>query len=139
MLSIARAAVEGNSAIKLERIDARELPYPDASFDIVTCSLALHHFSDEDAMVVLRQMQRVARVALIVNDLRRSVIGYIAARAYGLLLTHNRLTRNDAPLSVLRSFTPAELTTLAQQAGIVPAIIERQPGWRLSLLSIRPI
>ena len=138
ILAIARSTVANVPAITLELADARSLPYGNGSFDIVTCSLALHHFSDEEAIKVLGEMRRVAGMAFIVNDLRRSLFGYLAARAYGLLFTRSPLTRNDGPLSVLRAFTPAELARLVESADIGRVLIERQPGWRLSLLGIQP-
>jgi len=49
--------------------DARRLPFADRSVDVVTCSQVLHHFADDDARVVLREMHRVARVRVIVADL----------------------------------------------------------------------
>jgi ubiquinone/menaquinone biosynthesis C-methylase UbiE len=138
VLEIARSTVIGEPDIVLELADARMLPYDNGSFDIVICSLALHHFTDDEAVEVLGEMRRVARVAFIVNDLRRSVVGYLAAHIYGLLFTRSALTRNDAPLSVLRAFTTEELATLARRVNIGPVIIEKQPGWRLSVLGFTP-
>ncbi|MEW6732206.1 MAG: methyltransferase domain-containing protein [Acidobacteriota bacterium] len=133
VLELAHAAVV-DVPIQLVRTDARRLPFADNSFELVTCSLALHHFTDSEAVQVLRELARVARLAFIVNDLRRSLSGYLAAQAYATLLTRNRYTRNDAPLSVRRAFTTTELRGLAARANIGPVQIERQIGWRLSLL-----
>ena len=55
--------------------DARRLPFADSSVDIVTCSQVLHHFQDADIPLVLAEMHRVARRAVIVSDLRRSWVG----------------------------------------------------------------
>ena len=97
--------------------DARNLPYADASFDIVTLSLAMHHFDPQEAGQVLAEMRRVGRHALIVNDLERSLPGYAGAWLFGHLLTRNRLTRHDAPLSVRRAYTAGEALALAYAAG----------------------
>ncbi len=51
-----------------------KLPFPDNSFDIVHCSLVLHHLSEEDAVHFLREMARVSRFAVIAGDLRRNRI-----------------------------------------------------------------
>jgi SAM-dependent methyltransferase len=56
----ARLAAErslGN--IAFEPADAEALPYPPASFDLVTCRIAPHHFSDPGQAV--REMARVCR------------------------------------------------------------------------------
>jgi ubiquinone/menaquinone biosynthesis C-methylase UbiE len=112
--------------------DAREVPRPDQSFDIVLCSLALHHFGPPDAIRVLREMQRLARTGFIVNDIRRSVPGFVAAWAASRLATHNRLTRHDMPLSVRRAYTPGELRALLQGAGVAGARVTTHPLFRMA-------
>lgn len=110
-------AVQRSGLISLEQADARALPYSDNAFDIVTLALALHHFDPEAAAQVLREMKRVGRHALLVSDLARSLPGYAGAWLFGHLLTRNRLTRHDAPLSVKRAYTPAEALAMARAAG----------------------
>ncbi len=116
VLAVARAA-ELPDRLVVERADARNLPYPSDSFDIVTLSLALHHFQPNEALMVLSEMRRVGRRALVVNDLSRSQTGYVAAWLFANLATRNRLTRHDAPLSVLRAYTQREALSLAAVAG----------------------
>ncbi len=116
VLLVARAAV-GSTGISVEQADALNLPYPNNSFDVVTLSLALHHFEVDEALRVLREMRRVARRMMIVNDLERSMSGYAGAWLFGHLLTSNPMTRNDAPLSVRRAYTRSEALALAHGAG----------------------
>ena len=118
ILALAAQQIAGHPDITLARYDARAVPLPDKSFDIVLCSLSLHHFSPDDAVQVLREMNRLARIGFILNDLRRGRLGYAAAWLAARLTTRNRLTRNDAPLSVRRAYTPAELAELLRRAGI---------------------
>ena len=103
ILALARRATASCPNIALARYDARQVPLPDRSFDIVTCSLSLHHFMPDDAVRVLAEMHRLARRGCILNDLRRGLPGYIAAWVAAQLTTRNRLTRHDAPLSVRRA------------------------------------
>ena len=112
--------------------DARRVPQPDRSFDIVLCSLALHHFGPSDAILVLREMQRLSRVGFIVNDIRRCVLGYAAAWTASRLATRNRLTRHDMPLSVRRAYTPRELRALLQEAGVAGASVTTHPLFRMA-------
>lgn len=136
VLAIARAA-ERPGQIIIEQADACELPYPSGSFDLVTLSLALHHFEPEGAMRVLREMRRVARSRMVVNDLDRSRMGYAGAWLVAHLLTTNRLTRNDAPLSVRRAYTRREALALAHAAGWHGATVRGVVPFRL-LLTGRP-
>jgi ubiquinone/menaquinone biosynthesis C-methylase UbiE len=132
MLDIARELVAPWPAISLARYDARNVPLPDQAVDIVLCSLSLHHFSPDDAVLVLREMHRLARTGFILNDLRRSRTGYVAAWIAARLTTRNRYTRNDAPLSVQRAYTPAELDDLLARAGITNARITQHRWFRMA-------
>jgi 2-polyprenyl-3-methyl-5-hydroxy-6-metoxy-1,4-benzoquinol methylase len=112
--------------------DARRLPFPDASVDIVTCSQVLHHFEDADIPVVLRELQRVARRAVIVSDLRRS---WIAAAGFWVVswpLGFHPVTRHDGVVSVLRGFTPRELSRHVQNATGRSAAVRRHLGFRIT-------
>lgn len=132
ILDVAREQIRGCPVISLARIDARQVPLPDQLVDIVLCSLALHHFPPDDAVRVLQEMNRLARIGFILNDLRRGRLGYVAAWVASRLTTRNRLTRNDAPLSVLRAYTPAELNDLLRRAGVADATISTHPWFRLA-------
>jgi ubiquinone/menaquinone biosynthesis C-methylase UbiE len=136
ILAIAAHRVAGYPNIHLLQCDAREVPFADGSFDIVLCSLALHHFSPPDAVRVLAEMDRVSRVGFIVNDLARSRPGYIGAWLVGRIATRNRITRHDAPLSALRAYTPEELRTMLNMAGITDVEVRRSPWFRMSATRI---
>ncbi len=132
ILELAREYTAGIPDITIERYDARSVPLPDTSFDVVLCSLSLHHFSPVDAVQVLHQMDRLARRGFILNDLHRSRLGFGAAWIASRLTTRNRLTRNDAPLSVRRAYTPAELDGLLRHAGIDNATITTHMWFRMA-------
>ncbi len=132
MLAIAAAHVAGDPTITLARHDARAVPLPDGAVDIVVCSLSLHHFPPDEAVDVLREMNRLARVGFILNDLRRGRLGVAAAWVASRLTTRNRLTRHDAPLSVRRAYTPTELADLLRWAGISGATISTHPWFRMA-------
>jgi Methyltransferase domain len=114
--------------------DGLSLPFGRGSFDIVHCSLALHHFSEQDAVRLISGMARVASRNIIVCDLRRSWVAYSLIYMLSRLLTSNRLTRHDGPVSVLRSFTPDELASLAAKAGLDGFSVTRHPFWRMALV-----
>lgn len=139
VLGAARGYLAGKgAAVRLERADALALPYPDASFDYVTCSMALHHFAPADAVRVLRELDRVARRAVLVSDLARSRVAYWGARLLFGLLLRDPMVRYDAPLSVLRAYTAPELRALARQAGLPDARVRSRPLFRLELVVEKP-
>lgn len=124
MLQLAREWSAG-LPIRFLRCDARRLPFGDGSVDVVLCSLMLHHLSEAEAVEALRELGRVARRRLVVNDLRRSRVAYILIWLI-TRFSRNRLTRYDSPASVERAFTPAEMETMARAAGL-----DRQGSFRV--------
>lgn len=117
--AVAMARCRAYPEISVQAADALALPFAAASFDIVTISLTLHHFDNGHQLQVLRELARVCRGNVIVNELRRTRLNYAGARLLALTLWRgNRLTRHDGPLSVLRAFTAHELASLCTRAGM---------------------
>jgi ubiquinone/menaquinone biosynthesis C-methylase UbiE len=135
-LRIARTQLGIGTEIKLVRADSLSLPFAERSFDFVTASLFLHHFQDEDVVRLLADFSRVARRAVIVNDLVRNLIPYYFARLTGPVLATSFLTRNDGPVSVLRGFTADEMKSLAERAGLRQVEVKRVFPYRLSLVAM---
>jgi ubiquinone/menaquinone biosynthesis C-methylase UbiE len=107
-----------SGAEKIEWIvaDITQLPFPDATFDLVTCHLALHHFAEADAVRVLRELRRVARRHVVVADLERSRAAYVGVWLLVHLWLRAPMTQHDALLSVRRAFNREELVALARAA-----------------------
>lgn len=139
VLALARRSCLPYPEITIEKADAFALPYADRSFDIALCSLAFHHFGFEDAVRALRELGRVARTGFIVNDLVRDWAACGLIWLLTRLLRANRLTRHDAPLSVLRAFTPDEYVRMAHAAGISSYKIRTAPFFRAVLVGAQPV
>jgi ubiquinone/menaquinone biosynthesis C-methylase UbiE len=115
------------------RGDALQLPFVDAQFDYVICSLFTHHFVEEQVIQILREMSRVARRQIIVIDLHRHPMAYFLYTTLGKLVLKNRLLRHDGALSILRSFKSEELLALAKRAGLRSVWVSRHFPYRLVL------
>lgn len=116
----ARPTLARIDGLALEVADGRSLPYPDRAFDIAHASLLVHHLEPDEAVALLVEMARVARVGIVVNDLSRGRIHWLGAWLIGHLFTRNRFTRRDAPLSVRRAYTPRETRELLARAELRP-------------------
>ncbi len=120
----ARTALKGrlsesaNAKIKLEVADALALPYEDDSFDIAMGAMFLHHFAQTKATAIVKDMQRVSRCGIVINDLHRHPLAYYGIYALTHLLPASPMVQNDGPLSVLRGFKKEELEEIAQAAGL---------------------
>jgi SAM-dependent methyltransferase len=134
MLAIARRRTGADERLTFVHGTGERLPFDDASFDVVLCTLALHHFEPAAARALLGELRRVARRTPVVGDLVRSAIAYAGTWLYANLTTRNRLTRHDAPLSVRRAYTPAEALALARDAGWRAPRVRREPFFRMTLV-----
>jgi SAM-dependent methyltransferase len=132
-----RQAAEGPADPRLSfvRGDALALPFDDRSVDYVLCGMFLHHMSEDAVVGALREMDRVARRGVVVADLLRS------RRAYAWIslftLAAGPLVRHDARGSVAAAFTPAELLSLRDRAGLTYARPFRHFGHRIVLAGER--
>jgi SAM-dependent methyltransferase len=118
VLAVAQARLRRLAEVELLVADARRLPFEDASVDVAHASLLIHHLDEADAIDALREMRRVARRGVVVNDLRRGRLAYAATAAAVLALTRGRYTRHDGLLSARRAYTLHELDALAAAAGM---------------------
>jgi ubiquinone/menaquinone biosynthesis C-methylase UbiE len=109
----ARRQIAGYPEIKVVRADALNLPFEDRSFDFALASLFLHHLESRQAARLIESFTRVARVAFIINDLRRHPVAYYSIKLLTRIFTRNRLVRNDSAVSVLRGFTERDIAEIA--------------------------
>ena len=134
---LARPAVDRVSGLSLRVADGLALPYPDGAFDVAHCSMVVHHLEPAEAVALLREMARVSRLGVVVNDLVRGRLFWAGAWVMSHAATRNRLTRNDAPLSVRRAFSRAELRALAAEAGLdVVAEIDGVAWHRVAIAAV---
>jgi ubiquinone/menaquinone biosynthesis C-methylase UbiE len=125
VLAVATRNLRDTSGVTLLQADARSLPFADSAVDVVHASLVIHHLDPADAVGALREMRRVARSGVVVNDLRRGRLAFAATAASVLAFSRGRYTRHDGVLSARRAYTLPELDELAKRAGL--AVI-----WRTS-------
>jgi SAM-dependent methyltransferase len=112
--------------------DARRLPFRDCAFDIVICSQLLHHFAEPELRAVVAELDRVARRAVVVSDLRRSWIAAAGFWTAAVPLRLHRVTQHDGFVSVLRGFTSAELAELIESATGAQPRVRRRLGYRIT-------
>lgn len=91
---------------------------PEQPIDIVISSLFTHHLTNKQIVEFLRWMDRHARKGWFINDLHRHTLPYCFIKAATAIFSRNRLIRNDAAVSVARSFSVADWRSLINQAGL---------------------
>jgi len=112
--------------------DALALPFLDSSFDLVTCSLLVHHLEREQIVKFVNQALRVARVAVLLNDLRREPLHL--ALMYAGYPIFSRLTLHDGIASVRRAYTPHELKSILGNTDAAGVEMENRYLYRMGII-----
>ncbi len=108
------------------------LPLPTAGADLVIAAQVVHHFSPDQLPAVITELNRIARHAVVISDLRRSWIAAAGLWLTSFPLGFHPVSRHDGVVSVLRGFIPDELRVIVQQAtGVVPRV-RSMLGWRVT-------
>ena len=101
---------------------AGQIPVRANGVDIVLISQVAHHLAPEAAVDLFRAASGIARVGVVVADLRRSELAVPAFRLGSALLRFDPVTRQDGITSVRRGYLVAELRGWCAGRG-------SRPGW----------
>ena len=101
---------------------ADDLP---VGYDVLMCSLYMHHLSNDQAAYLLGQMWQAASRTVMVCDLVRSRFGLWLATAASRILTRSEVVQTDGPISVRAAYTIHEFSNIANQAGLLEYRIRR--------------
>jgi ubiquinone/menaquinone biosynthesis C-methylase UbiE len=120
------AAERGLTNFKTARAKAEDLPFPDMSFDLVTCRLAAHHFSDPASLVAesVRVLMSGGTFALVDN---------ISPKDEDLARAYNNFEKLRDP-SHARCLSLAEWKSLVGNAGFEIAhseLMDQEIGFAL--------
>lgn len=129
--AIAAARAREHPPLKIIRGDVLAMPLADGAFDYAITAMFLHHLTDEQAVEVLRTMDRLACRGVIVADLLRHRRAYHWIRLFTTF--SNPMVRHDASVSVLQAFSQEEAIGLARRAGLAYLKYHAQFGHRFVL------
>jgi ubiquinone/menaquinone biosynthesis C-methylase UbiE len=96
------------------RMDSRQLAFPDRSFPLVTCCMALHEMAEEERLVVLAEIRRVASGRVLIADYRVPSLPW-RRTLFRAVHVFEYLESDD-----FGSFTRADLRARLEQAGLLP-------------------
>ncbi len=114
--------------------DALMLPFATESFDVVACSLLVHHFEPPQLLRFMEEALRVCRMAVVINDLRRHPL-HLALVYAGLPLYRSPLTRHDGPASVRAAYTGREMYRLLRDSSAAKLELTRHYLFRLGVIA----
>lgn len=127
---IARSRHSSVPGLRFKQADTIADPLPEG-FDVIVCSLFLHHLTESDAISLLTSMSQVARLGFAVSDLRRTTLGWWIAQLACRTLSRSPVVHYDGPRSVEGAFTLGEMRNLCEAAGLETAEIKKCWPWRM--------
>ena len=134
-LAVAAGRTCGAAAVNLLRADATHLPFPHDGVDFVISSLFMHHFAPADLVPLLRAAHTAARRGIVMSDLVRGRLPYLAFKLVQPVFARHYLTRNDGALSIRRAYTLGEMLDMAAAAGLANARVYAHWPWRMTLVA----
>lgn len=107
-------------------------------YDVVMCTLFLHHLDTAEIAPFMRKMAAAALHAVMIDDLRRTPWGYTLAWVGTRILSRSHIVHADGPMSVRAAFHLDEIRTLTESAGLAGCTIGRHWPQRFLLTWERP-
>jgi ubiquinone/menaquinone biosynthesis C-methylase UbiE len=114
--------------------DAVALPFAEESFDLVSCCLFVHHLEPAQVVQFVNEGLRVCRTAVLINDVLRDPI-HLALVYASLPLYRSHFTHHDAPASVRRAYTTAEMQGLLERTTAARIDVQRYPLYRMGAIA----
>ena len=102
------------SELSFKTIDILSEDFKKQSYDVVLCTLFLHHFKNEELISFLKTTTNKATIGVVVNDLHRHKLAYYLFKLIGFFIK-NKMVRQDGLTSVLRAFKRKDLENIAKE------------------------
>ena len=102
------------SELSFKTIDILSEDFKKQSYDVVLCTLFLHHFKNEELISFLKTTTNKATIGVVVNDLHRHKLAYYLFKLIGFFIK-NKMVRQDGLTSVLRAFKREDLENIAKE------------------------
>jgi 2-polyprenyl-3-methyl-5-hydroxy-6-metoxy-1,4-benzoquinol methylase len=98
--------------------DVFDNDFANLKYDIVLCTLTLHHFTDSEIIKLMSVFQSNASIGIVVNDLHRNIVAYRSFQIICTLFGLNKMSREDGLVSILRGFKKEELMQYSKQLNL---------------------
>ncbi len=107
-----------NPNLEFLAIDIFSDDFAKMQFDIVIGTLFFHHFSNQQLTLFFKQLEKQAKIGIVVNDIHRHPLAYFSIKWLTGLFSKSTMVKSDAPLSVLRAFKKRDWTKILGASGL---------------------
>lgn len=117
-IDMAIAQSQEYSTIAYTTQDILTLSPQEHQYDIIICTLTLHHIREEDIVPFLAKFAELAVLGLIINDLQRSSLSYQLFKLISRIFIKSPIAKNDGLVSIASAFKRADFERYAQELGL---------------------
>lgn len=117
-INYARTLSKEYSNIEYKCVDIFSEDFKTIQYDIVLCTLTLHHFSNEQILNIISTFNNNAQIGVVINDLHRSKLAYRLFQLICVTFNLSRMSREDGLVSILRGFRKNELEGFSQKLNL---------------------
>lgn len=135
-IGYARQLSENYENIHFQCADIFEEIHSENNYDLILCTLTLHHFKDEEILKLIRSFKEKSRLGIVINDLQRSSLPYYLFIALCFIFRLNKMSKQDGLVSILRGFKKADLQQYSKQLNLKNTTIRWK--WAFRYLWIIP-
>lgn len=137
-IEIAEGLAKDYPEIKFEAINIFSTSFAEKKYDIVLCTLTLHHFEDAKIEQLLQVFLESARLGIVINDLQRSRAAYYLFQAFCAVFINNKIARDDGLTSILRGFRKNDLENFSGKLKVKHQKIRWKWAFRYQWIIIKP-
>jgi 2-polyprenyl-3-methyl-5-hydroxy-6-metoxy-1,4-benzoquinol methylase len=134
IVAYAKKNAAAYAEINFKAIDIFSNEFRQESFDIVFATLFFHHFTRDQLIDLFTHLNNTTRCGIVINDLHRHPLAYYSIKFLTRTFSKSPMVVNDAPLSVQRGFTRAELKEILSVAGITSYSLKWKWAFRWQLV-----
>ncbi len=114
-INYAKKLSKNYSNISYKCEDIFDKPFSELKYDIVLCTLTLHHFKKNEIIELLNIFNANSSIGIVINDLQRSAIAYRLFQGLSFIFRLNNMTKQDGLTSILRGFKKQELIDFSEK------------------------
>jgi len=117
-INYAKTLSTAYSNIEYLCLDIFSEDFDELKYDLVLCTLTLHHFSNEQILNIITTFNKNAALGVVVNDLHRSKLAYRLFQIICFVFNLNSMSREDGLVSILRGFRKKELEAFSKKLNL---------------------
>ena len=95
--------------------DVFDKSFTELKYDIVLCTLTLHHFKEEEILRLMTVFNANSKIGIVINDLQRSALAYRLFQVLCFVFRLNSMSREDGLVSILRGFKKEDLVCFSKK------------------------